>query len=184
MSAFEPRYLNVTPIVSAEPNECFGAVTRQVEANGGSICYGWRIWEMQWVFIEAEFHAVWKNPDGKLKDITPAPQGITRILFLPDPRREYKGRQIKNVRRPLTKHPAIVEFFRACDDLFEFMNRGERANEHGAISLYGPDAQEYILIERRKVNAMVKILQGLPRPIRNGPCPCGSGKKFKKCCYD
>jgi uncharacterized protein len=22
------------------------------------------------------------------------------------------------------------------------------------------------------------------KPDRNGPCPCGSGKKFKKCCGD
>lgn len=22
------------------------------------------------------------------------------------------------------------------------------------------------------------------KPGRNDPCPCGSGKKFKKCCYD
>lgn len=23
---------------------------------------------------------------------------------------------------------------------------------------------------------------GLPKPGRNAPCPCGSGKKFKRCC--
>jgi preprotein translocase subunit SecA len=23
-----------------------------------------------------------------------------------------------------------------------------------------------------------------PTPGRNDPCPCGSGKKYKKCCYD
>ncbi|MBU0769275.1 MAG: SEC-C domain-containing protein [Proteobacteria bacterium] len=22
------------------------------------------------------------------------------------------------------------------------------------------------------------------KPKRNDPCPCGSGKKYKKCCYD
>jgi preprotein translocase subunit SecA len=26
------------------------------------------------------------------------------------------------------------------------------------------------------------IVRGVPRVGRNDPCPCGSGKKYKKCC--
>ncbi|GAF75123.1 unnamed protein product, partial [marine sediment metagenome] len=26
------------------------------------------------------------------------------------------------------------------------------------------------------------IIRGQPKVGRNDPCPCGSGKKFKKCC--
>jgi hypothetical protein len=25
-------------------------------------------------------------------------------------------------------------------------------------------------------------VRALPQPGRNAPCPCGSGRKFKKCC--
>ena len=28
----------------------------------------------------------------------------------------------------------------------------------------------------------VETLRKAPEPGRNDPCPCGSGKKFKKCC--
>jgi preprotein translocase subunit SecA len=34
-------------------------------------------------------------------------------------------------------------------------------------------------IEIKKTMAEIK---GLLNPGRNEPCPCGSGKKFKKCC--
>lgn len=29
----------------------------------------------------------------------------------------------------------------------------------------------------------VDPIEGKPEPGRNDPCPCGSGKKFKKCCW-
>lgn len=37
-------------------------------------------------------------------------------------------------------------------------------------------------IKNRSIHmASNKPLQG-PEPSRNAPCPCGSGKKYKKCC--
>jgi len=33
------------------------------------------------------------------------------------------------------------------------------------------------------ISAPKPIVSGQPRPGRNDPCPCGSGKKYKKCCY-
>jgi uncharacterized protein YecA (UPF0149 family) len=36
-----------------------------------------------------------------------------------------------------------------------------------------------------KINPTTKQLQRkVPRVGRNEPCPCGSGKKFKKCCLN
>jgi len=38
-----------------------------------------------------------------------------------------------------------------------------------------------------KQTATAKVAQvkreGQEKPGRNDPCPCGSGKKYKKCCY-
>lgn len=34
-------------------------------------------------------------------------------------------------------------------------------------------------VKRRGVHAP---FTGIPQPARNKPCPCGSGKKYKKCC--
>ena len=37
---------------------------------------------------------------------------------------------------------------------------------------------------KRTVGLMVKpVVPNQPHPGRNDPCPCGSGKKYKKCCY-
>jgi uncharacterized protein YecA (UPF0149 family) len=30
---------------------------------------------------------------------------------------------------------------------------------------------------------MAPVVRGGPKIGRNDPCPCGSGKKFKKCCH-
>lgn len=32
------------------------------------------------------------------------------------------------------------------------------------------------------LNTMLAALPDEPTPGRNEPCPCGSGKKYKKCC--
>jgi uncharacterized protein YecA (UPF0149 family) len=39
-------------------------------------------------------------------------------------------------------------------------------------------AEEEMLKKAEKV----KPIQGGEQPGRNDPCPCGSGKKYKKCC--
>ena len=35
---------------------------------------------------------------------------------------------------------------------------------------------------RMQENAPQQPVKRESKPDRNGPCPCGSGKKFKKCC--
>ncbi|MBT3290746.1 MAG: anaerobic sulfatase maturase [Victivallales bacterium] len=41
---------------------------------------------------------------------------------------------------------------------------------------------EQVRDERRRANMEQMLARGQPLPGRNAPCPCGSGKKFKKCC--
>jgi len=36
--------------------------------------------------------------------------------------------------------------------------------------------------ERPVLPAQAKVAQAGRKPGRNDPCPCGSGKKYKKCC--
>ena len=36
--------------------------------------------------------------------------------------------------------------------------------------------------ELAAINAMVAAMPDEPEPGRNDKCPCGSGKKYKKCC--
>jgi hypothetical protein len=161
--------------------DCFPVVARHVDRAGGEPCYGWRIWELPWAYVEAEFHVVWRSPDGELVDITPTQTGISRILFVPDPSAVYEGRQVKNVRRALSPNSLVDEFFRAADAEFEFLNRGSRANEY-TLNLSPDEAAELQAIRRQRAAARLALARSLPNPGRNDPCPCGSGTKFKKCC--
>jgi hypothetical protein len=179
-----PVLLPVTPMVDAEVHDCFMVVERQVQAEGGETCFGWQIWEWPTLFIEGEFHAIWKNPAGALRDITPKQFSIERILFLPDPLRSYDGRQVKNVRLQISQDPAVSGFLKACDEEFELVNRGERAFEHGAICLEGNDANEMKKIQARKSYFFEQILAKPLQIGRNDLCWCGSGKKLKRCHVD
>ncbi|MER9776806.1 hypothetical protein [Mesorhizobium sp. M0220] len=63
---------------------CSTGVEEKVRNDGGSICFGWTIWEWPGVLLTSEFHAVWRSPSGDLFDITPKPQRETSIIFVPD----------------------------------------------------------------------------------------------------
>jgi hypothetical protein len=43
---------------------------------------------------------------------------------------------------------------------------------------------EKLLAEDRDRPRVVQMPRGAHKPGRNDPCPCGSGKKFKRCCID
>jgi hypothetical protein len=64
---------------------CNVGVLEKIKADGGTIRFGWNIWEYPGVYLNAEFHAVWVSPAGELIDITPKPDGETRIVFASDP---------------------------------------------------------------------------------------------------
>ena len=59
-------------------------VLEKIRHDGGSIEFGWVLWEWPTVLLTAEFHAVWKDPTGALLDITPKPGGESHIVFVPD----------------------------------------------------------------------------------------------------
>ena len=99
-SPIEVEYL---PLPGEPMAECFATVPKQVLAHGGRQLTGWALWEWQGVMLEAEFHAVWQRDDGRILDLTPRPVFFERTAFLPDPTREYKGRQVDNVRLALSK---------------------------------------------------------------------------------
>ena len=176
-----PVYVDVRPLQGAPSKECFPIVEDYIRTHSGRSVFGWSLWEMPTLFVEAEFHAVWQSPDGNLLDISPKPKPSERILFLPDPAREYKGRQVNNVRRPLRQDPVVIGFLESCDNEFEFLNRGARAEQHGEISLEGDEAAEYQQIQMKKAQFSLLMLPLYPRLGLYNPCWCGSGKKSKWC---
>ncbi len=174
-------YVDVQPLKDSPPDECFVLVEDRIQKHGGRAVLGWSIWEWPALFVEAEFHCVWEKPDTSLLDISPKKTPTARILFIPDAIRKYEGFQVNNVRKPLSKNEAVVQFLSASDAEYEFMNRGERRAQHGEIKVAGPDAQEYIGIQRAKAAAFLQMVKLKPNIGAYDPCPCGSGKKVKWC---
>jgi preprotein translocase subunit SecA len=65
-------------------------------------------------------------------------------------------------------------------DRFEVKRKHEKLDEMAKkmMTKEEREAEEKLLKETKKVDP----LKAKEEPGRNDPCPCGSGKKFKKCC--
>lgn len=85
LGAEAPRFVDVVPDRLGTFGSCWRGVDHKVSAVGGTRVCGWTVWEMADTYLTAEFHAVWRDPDGNLSDITPKPDGERRIVFAPDP---------------------------------------------------------------------------------------------------
>jgi hypothetical protein len=78
-----PIYLDCCPEPWSRQNCCEANVVRFIEAHGGKMLCGYRIWFNEPRYIEGERHAVWT--DGKeVRDVSFVDTGEPRILFLPD----------------------------------------------------------------------------------------------------
>jgi hypothetical protein len=176
-----PFYVDVAPLRDAPANECFPLVEAHVGKHGGTRVLGWALWEMPGLFVEAEFHAVWRSPSGDYLDLAPKARPSARVLFLPSVDAVYEGRQVNNVRRAVSDDPEVERYFQGFDELFEFMNRGERADLHGEVQLEDAAAVEYEQIQFRALAAHQVIAHRFPFHGPYLPCWCGSGKKMKWC---
>lgn len=176
-----PVYVKSKPNQNIIQNECFPIVDEYILINGGERIIGWALWELPDLYIEAEFHAIWKSPDGELIDLNPRSLKTENILFLQDDSILYEGFQVNNIRLPLTNNPIVINFLNSYDRMFEFTNRGDRKGQHGEIRLNNEDEREYkfliynMMIASENLNSTLKPL-GL-----YDPCICGSGKKAKWC---
>ncbi|HNQ35498.1 MAG TPA: SEC-C metal-binding domain-containing protein, partial [bacterium] len=54
--------------------------------------------------------------------------------------------------------------------------------QHREMSLFGKEAAPAGPAPRPTIEAPRPAESEAPRVGRNDPCPCGSGKKYKKCC--
>jgi hypothetical protein len=183
----EPVFVPVQPVAGAIINECFPNVENHVKKHGGSIQYGWIIWEHPRVIIEGNFHACWVDTAGQLVDITPKQDREQTILFLPDTKRVYDGTPVDNVREFITKDPAILKTLKMQEDLnklrVKYNVNGVRSeipvHELERIGFPVPEGNgDMILDMTGRTPARAKS----GKVGRNDLCPCGSGIKFKKCC--
>ncbi len=177
----KPTYVLVQPDPDTPANECFPLVEGAISRHGGKLILGWSLWEFPGVFVEAEFHAVWASASGELIDVTPKTRPVERVLFLPSKELTYSGRQVNNVRRPLSSDPRVIDYLSTFDATFELLNRGARADQHGEIELTDSEADEYTSLEKKRALLFPSVLQLSAFIGPYTPCPCNSGKKVKWC---
>ena len=85
LNAEPPTYVPVRQDPHGIYGFCNLGVVEKIKADGGTIRFGWNIWEYPGLYLTAEFHAVWVDAAGTLIDITPKPDGETQIVFAGDP---------------------------------------------------------------------------------------------------
>ena len=119
-----------SPRFDRPQNDCFALVKEKIATHGGSMVLGWTIWEWPSVMIEAEFHAVWRSPEGELLDLNPRTAFLTHIVFLPDQNRQYEGRQVDNYRKPWVNDQDLKRFIFIFRKQFEILNKGDLAFQH------------------------------------------------------
>lgn len=176
-----PQHVTSKPNQNSIENECFSIVDEHITNNKGEKILGWAIWELPGIFIESEFHAVWKSPDGELLDLNPRPLKTEKILFIPDHNLIYDGYQKNNFRLALTNNPIVSKYLASHDNFFEFMNKGDRKGQHGEIHLNNEDAHEYKLLANEMMKTQMQMNSAYKALSLYDPCICGSGKKAKWC---
>ncbi len=180
-STTNPCFVDVIPIKDAVYNRCHRNVEEYIKKNGGKAECGWIIWEIPDKYLDAEFHTVWVNDEGESLDITPKEDGEERILFLKDSKRKFTGELVDNFRKPLVDNAETRTMVLFGEKKFE-INKKYYDGDMIKIPMFeikGLEAfgRKVLLSEIQKDKLEGKIKIG-----RNEPCPCGSGKKYKKCC--
>jgi hypothetical protein len=120
---------------------CADGVLEKISHDGGSIRFGWMIWEWPEVLLTAEFHAVWVSPTGELVDITPKPTGESRILFIPDecysPDFDFKKRPVNrrfNMSEPSGRQSLLVEeLIAVCSEVERLLDSAQVPGESYTI---------------------------------------------------
>lgn len=176
-----PISMAINPELGCEALDCFGNVRRKILKSGGSISYGWSIWEWPGVFIEAEHHAVYREEEGRLIDLTPPSDNMTRSrTFLADSSAVYdfqnEGQRRDNHRLALTDDPLIAEFFQTASAFNEIMSSIPGVGEV-AVDVATARKLQAVQIENNRL--LLKLL--MKYTPKGAPCFCGSGLKFKRC---
>jgi hypothetical protein len=188
----EPDWVSVKTDPESKIDECFFNVKNKVKKDGGIIQFGWEIWEWQnkWqkLFIEGVFHAIWISPENERIDITPKIMNDKKILFMPDSAREYNFNsdfyRVAGRYKPLSDDPLVAEFIKLSKQIFDAEKRlfpGRRIDPENPVLKELQDKRAWIYLQLQSIDKF-QTQSVQKKPKLNAPCPCGSGRKFKKCC--
>lgn len=88
----------------AEIDNCHLNVLIKCNMDEGNFCFGWMfVQDKSQNYVEAQFHCVWRSPEGNLVDITPRIFNMERIMFIPDYSRRIQLKKINGL-------PSIITF--------------------------------------------------------------------------
>jgi hypothetical protein len=141
---------------------CSDGVLEKVRRDGGSILFGWCIWQWRALLVTGEFHAVWVDPGGALNDITPKPHGETRILFVPAP--SYPP-NFDFDKRPLSKRARLYQspdLSEAINEQIETMKPTQLAYEQKRAAKAGLTMDQWLL-RKRPFDPMPKLIDDFIR---------------------
>jgi hypothetical protein len=168
-----PQIVPVCIENQAQANFCFQNVEKKTKLSGGKQIFGWQIWKHKFM-IEAEFHSVWLSPSKELIDITPKNINVQNILFIPDNITSYEGKQLNNIRLKTIENKLVDDFIALADCIYFILNKGERAEQTGIITLTKEESKIYKLMQF--ISNMIDSDQTI-----NSICFCNQGKKYKDC---
>lgn len=174
----EPVRVPVRPPKGAVRSDCFGNVQRLTEEHGGEIVHGWCLWMVPDIWVEAEFHAVWRpTGGGSMVDVTPKPDGKDEILFLPDTTRAYSGSAPPNEFALNLDKPLVREFVELSTPRTKFIET-HRPLGGVDVALEGDDVTVFQEVEDAR-RLLLEIIEA--GASRKASSPCGSGVVYKRC---
>jgi len=172
-----PVKIPYEPEFGAVSGDCYINIEKKIKQSGGKIQYGWNIRQINNLFLEAEFHAVWKSDSCELLDITPQESEAKHIIFLPDMKREYQGRQVSNIFMNISGNTLIDDYISIFEAIFYMENKGGRAEQHGLV------LNQYeirIKMELVQLSGFL-LIQAQTGKTKKDQCFCGSNEKYKHC---
>ena len=77
----KPEFVEVYP--AGERGNCHLNVALAANRDGGEMVSGYLIWTIANHVVSAEYHSVWRRPNGILLDVTPPEDDCKTVVFLP-----------------------------------------------------------------------------------------------------
>lgn len=163
---YELSYVLRQPRSDCEAGNCFTNVQQYVTQYGGELLMGWSVSVRANLYIECEAHAVWKNPQRQIIDITPTDDEFPRTLF--SYQKSMHANKTPSLYIPFTNSRLVKEYI-------ELRNEFERLR----CSAKG----ETLEIPAPLMDRIIAIDDIFLQKVgRNDACPCESGLKYKRCC--
>lgn len=175
-----PIFVDRQPFAEARINKCTFNVRKFLADNPGEMVLGWEVCVWDGVLLDCIGHAVVKHEE-RLRCVTPSKYGDSRLLFLPDPRISFDFEdsmaRMPAKQVPLSTHPEALRFVEV--DAAEHTIKIKYPVSSGQMMVQGEDAEALQRLAREKQRLTLKLI--LMTSDNTTKCPCGSGKKLRKC---